>query len=134
MYEYHGWANIREDTFFIEEDNISNIIESIRHYILNLKWNSGILDIIPVNGEYHLILSGFSNHSFVEKDIIELYNFVAKISPGSYGLLYVRDDEDTNGNDNRFRVFVLSRGNLCERKDPFLSPFIPVVEDEDLSN
>ena len=135
MYEYHGWANIRENTFSIEEDedNISSIIESIRQYISSLKWNSGLLDICPVNGEYHLILTGFSNHSYVEKDIINLYNFVAEISPGSYGLLYVHDDEDMNGNDNSFSVFVLTRGSLRRHKDPFLSPFIPVVEDYDES-
>jgi Immunity protein 7 len=46
----------------------------------------------------------------------------------SYGLLYTRDDEDP-AHEHTFRVFVLARGTLTERADPFLSPFVPGVED-----
>ena len=51
------------------------------------------------------------------------------MAPGSYGLLYLHDDEDTNGFHNAFQVFVLSKGNFILCKDPFLSPYIPRVED-----
>ena len=51
-----------------------------------------------------------------------------RITPGSYGLLYTLDDEDA-AHVNAFRVYVLARGALVERTDPFLSPFVPVVED-----
>ena len=64
--------------------------------------------------------------------MVNLFQYIAKIAPGSYGLLYIRDDEDhLRGNDyeNCFRVWRLCRGTLIELDDPFLSPAIPVVED-----
>ncbi|NOU92933.1 hypothetical protein GC093_06750 [Paenibacillus sp. LMG 31456] len=48
---------------------------------------------------------------------------------GSYGLLYTQDDEDVEDN-NKFVVWKLTRGILTREKDSFLSPYIPVVEDE----
>ncbi|KRF32213.1 hypothetical protein ASG93_04815 [Paenibacillus sp. Soil787] len=53
--------------------------------------------------------------------------------PGSYGLLYVHNDEDFKGEDdnsNNFIVWKLARGKLTQEKDNYLSPYIPVVEDE----
>jgi hypothetical protein len=52
---------------------------------------------------------------------------VARELPDSYGLLYVRDDDHTEF-DNEFRVWRMARGDFSERADPFLSPVIPTVE------
>ena len=50
--------------------------------------------------------------------------------PGSWGLIYERDDEmlDPPG-PNAFRVRVLARGTIVERPDSFLSPCNPIIED-----
>src|SRR5215467_2984439 len=48
--------------------------------------------------------------------------------PGSYGLLYVWDDE-SNQHPNEFRVFKLARGRVTEHSDVLLSPVIPALED-----
>ncbi|MEK4043319.1 Imm7 family immunity protein [Paenibacillus sp. FSL H8-0048] len=32
------------------------------------------------------------------------------VAPGSYGLLYMRDDEDIEGFNNEFKVFILKLG------------------------
>lgn len=131
MYEFHGWACIRETPNVVDEERLDKIIDSIKLFIKNLNWTTGILDIQAVNGEYHLSVSGLTNHKGKDaKDVLTLYRFIAQKAPGSYGLLYTRDDEDQSGNDNRFQVLVLVRGSLVEREDPFLSPFVTVVEDE----
>ncbi|GMQ63650.1 Imm7 family immunity protein [Vallitalea maricola] len=131
MYEFHGWAVIQETPQVIDEENIDDIAKMIEDYIDNLNWESGILKIFAVNGEYQIIVSGLSNHKTQEsEELLGVYKYIAKIAPGSYGLLYVKDDEDTKGLDNEFIVYTLVRGNLSIQKDTFLSPFIPIVEDE----
>ncbi|MNN35540.1 hypothetical protein D3C81_1493930 [compost metagenome] len=86
----------------------------------------------PANGIYHLSVGGFLNRKTSEaEEIIKLYQFIAEHASGSYGLLYTRDDEDIEGYDNEFRVFVLARGSLQLKEDVFLSPFVPVVEDNE---
>ncbi|TXK84669.1 Imm7 family immunity protein [Paenibacillus sp. N3.4] len=131
MYEYHGWATIQEASYFIEEEeHIDEIIEEIKEYIHELNWRQGDLQIRAVNGEFHLLVSGFSNHNYEEPYLLNLYRFIASKAPGSYGLLYIRDGTDVNGKNNIFRVIVLARGNISEQSDPFLSPCVPVIEDE----
>ncbi len=129
MYEFHGWATIRE-AFNEEnenEDYLDKIFGMIIGYIKLLNWHSGFIDVKSVNGAYHFCISGFRNHkdSLVD-DLFELYAFIARIAPGSYGILYARDDDV----ENKFRAFILKRGTLVEYEDPFLSPFIPTVEDK----
>jgi len=131
MYEFHGWVVIRETPKIVDEENIDYIVQDIEQTINKLNWNSGVLKLFVVNGEYRILVSGLSNHKAQEaEEVFELYKYVAKIARGSYGLLYVRDDEDIAGLDNEFVVHVLVRGNFTIQKDTFLSPFIPVVEDE----
>lgn len=131
MYEFHGWATIHESIVEADAGRLDSIVNGLKDYISNLHWNSGLLNVYAVNGEYHLSLGGFLNRKTVEaKEIIKLYLLIADRAPGSYGLLYTRDDEDTDGFENEFRVFVLARGILQEKKDIFLSPVIPVIENE----
>lgn len=130
MVELHGWATIRETTSVDGEENIDIIVQKIKSRIVELNWNSGVLDLKAVNGEYHLCVSCFTNRKGKDiSDVFEFYEYIAKIAPGSYGLIYFRDDEDINGIDNIFMVYVLARGVIHEKKDVFLSPFTPVVED-----
>lgn len=59
-----------------------------------------------------------------EGDRLDLFlAVIARRLPGSYGLIYERDDEmpDPPG-PNAFRVRVMAAGTLTERQDPFLSP------------
>ncbi|MGR6542089.1 Imm7 family immunity protein [Paenibacillus tundrae] len=54
---------------------------------------------------------------------------IGVMAPGSYGMLYVFNDEHPK-HFNEFNVYVLTRGNVEERNDPFLSPLIPTVADD----
>lgn len=130
MYEYHGWVTLREAPYFVEDGKINKIAQQISNYIEELNIDLGISNVHSINGEFFLLISGFNNHSDIHSTILQLYKFIARVSPGSYGLLYTRDDEDLNGKHNEFCVCVLSRGKLDIKSDPFLSPFISVVEDE----
>jgi hypothetical protein len=132
MYEFHGWATIHETTKEVDAGGLSGIIENIRNIILKMSWSGDLLKLYSVNGVYHLAVGGFLNRRTSEaEEIFFLYKFIAEQAPGSYGLLYTKDDEDIEGYDNEFRVLVLARGEVRQLNDAFLSPFVPMIEDGD---
>jgi hypothetical protein len=134
MYEYHGWITVRafyENKEHENEDEILNkIVDQIRNHIIELNWGHGVLDIRAINAEYHIWTSGYHNHKPMEQDTpVEFFKYVGMLAPGSYGILYVRDDYDmVDGNYNKFKAYVLAQGKLQEHSDPFLSPFVPTAE------
>jgi hypothetical protein len=129
MFEYHGWATIRVS--FSEDFDEARVINEVKMFINSLNWPTGVLDLRAVNGEYHLWVAGFDNHKpHNDYDPVQVYGYICKIAPASYGILYVRDDEDINGHENEFRIYAMARGKLTEKQDNLLSPFIPTVEDE----
>jgi len=131
MYEYHGWATIRDTPKNADEDNICKTVKIINELIQVHSSFFDAIDLRAVNGAYHLWIAGYRNHKPEGVDDPKIFiEKLAEIAPGSYGLLYVMDDEDPNGFNNEFQVFVLARGKLTKRNDTFLSPFIPVVEDQ----
>ncbi len=90
-----------------------------------------IVQLQRYNGCDSLMIAGQHNHR--GDYVIDLFRWMAANAPGSYGLLYIRDDEDSHrGGDftNVFRVWRLCRGTITEMDDPFLSPAISTVEDE----
>jgi hypothetical protein len=70
---------------------------------------------------------------------VDVLRWLAATGPGSYGLVYVHDDEDVgdagrlrgrDGTDrsNEFRVWRLLGGTVEELADPFLSPIVPRID------
>ena len=131
MVELHGWALIRENfTVDNEDENLEQIITLISQEIEKLHEDEALLRIAYSNGEATVTATKFTNHfSDDVKKIIDLFKLIAVLAPGSYGLLYFRDDEDTTGLSNDFQVFVLSKGTLIVQRDTFLSPYCLMVED-----
>jgi hypothetical protein len=138
VYSVHGWATIspsykNDDTVDDLLDHMDElrgqIADKIRHLGLDRtdRWTNPFAEIHALNYATHLWLSGSNNHPRWHETIMELFTYIATVAPGSYGLLYVENDEDTE-HPNQFRVWVLARGALVERGDPFLSPHFPVVE------
>lgn len=130
MYQYHGWAVVLastgDETCYEEEV----IFETVEKYIKDLQANVDVLDIKVINGQYHLWMSGLWNHEPSSKfHPVEIMKNVGIQAPGSYGMLYVYNDEHPI-HFNEFNVYVLKRGNVEEKHDPFLSPLIPVVTDD----
>ena len=74
-------------------------------------------------------LAGLSNHrGTLEEALINVFQGIGKKAPGSYGLLYISDDENPQF-DNEFRVGKLIRGKFEFVTDCYLSPRIPTIED-----
>ena len=128
MVEMHGWITIRE-TYEVTDDanNIDAIVDDINRNLDEL----GYPDLKPkwINGECFFQCSVFTNHlGEHNQDILNIYYLIAKKAVGSYGLLYVHDDESET-DSNVFVVYKLARGKVERTVDTLLSPFIPTVED-----
>ena len=132
MFEFHGWITLR-DVFTCEmeeNDNFDAIADEFRIELEKMDWCNGFHDIRIVNGEYQMIISGFLNHRSQEvDDLFDLYEKISKKAIGSYGLLYIHDDEDKSGNDNNFIVYSIAKGKIQKHIDTYLSPFIGTVEE-----
>jgi hypothetical protein len=141
MYSAHGWATIWPS--FKNDDSVDDLLEQERLEALRdqiaahiqhggLERTEGRMnpfaEIRTLNNEMHLWLSGNNNHAQWHEAIVDLFHYIASVAPGAYGLLYTMNDEDA-AHPNQFRVWVLARGALVERGDPFLSPYFPTVED-----
>ncbi|MFI1791029.1 CbrC family protein [Streptomyces olivaceoviridis] len=61
-----------------------------------------MLDLRWMNGAPFIHRGGYSNHRS-SPDLVELFEYVAAVAPGSYGLLHVHDDEEP-GHENDVRV------------------------------
>jgi Immunity protein 7 len=86
-----------------------------------------------LNGKDMVFLQGYPNRprgidkEKLDNALVDLFERIAALAPGSYGLLYaLNDDVDPN-----FQVWMLRKGKVERRDDPFFSPFVPTVEDRD---
>ncbi|MFC4456559.1 Imm7 family immunity protein [Deinococcus sonorensis] len=138
MFEFHGWFGLQEAAHFVDEGSRwDEIIEGIKARVAALNWGTGEYNLVAevrlMNGEAFLHLTGNKNHrGVIGQELADLLTYVAREAPGSYGLLYWRDDEGKPpaGRWN-FQVTVMARGALSTRFDPFLSPTFPVLEVSD---
>lgn len=133
MVEYYGWINLSDSTYESDDKEMNIVLSKLYSYISKYKLNdtSGLINLHKVNGSHQLLVTGNTNHlSQNVIDIFNLYEFIAEIAKGSYGLLYIKNDESEDA-FNEFEVFVLARGKIKKEKDPFLSPCIPVIEDDE---
>ena len=130
MIEFNGWAIIRE-SYKEELDNenlLVSIIEQIEIKISKLNFVNEIYSLKALNGTYHLSI--MANHNHRTEHIIEFFKWVSEISKGSYGILYIQDDEDYGRkNENKFKVLSMKKGRVKELDDIYLSPVNPEVEE-----
>jgi hypothetical protein len=131
MFEYHGWITLRPTAEALDDEpplrisEIQALVDEFAGYAL--------MDLQPMNGTYYLHLGGNPNHRGQHGEaVVDLFAKVGQRAPGSYGLLYVHDDEHPR-HMLSFRVFRLVRGTVTEHADHLLSPVIPTLEDEDMS-
>lgn len=121
MVEYYGWINLRDSTYESDNKEMNIVLSKLYSYISKYKLNdtSGLVNLHKVNGSYQLLVTGNTNHLSQDViDIFNLYEFIAEIAKGSYGLLYIRNDESEDA-FNEFEVFVLARGKIKKEKDLF---------------
>ncbi|MFF9483362.1 Imm7 family immunity protein [Streptomyces sp. NPDC014676] len=127
MFEYHGWITVRETAAGDDDEpRLRRIVDELRLHIARMD-SPYLLDLRWMNGEPFIHLGGCSNHRSLP-DVAELFEHVAAVAPGSYGLLHIRDDEE-QGHENDVRVLKLVRGTVTQHTEALLSPCIPTVED-----
>lgn len=130
MVELHSWITIRKTYEICEdEDDLDRVIQNINQLIQGLRYIEVSLKV--KNGEHYIEFSLYTNHFSADvKEYINFFTEIGKIAKGSYGLLFLHNDEDTI-HSNEFQIWRLSRGELRKFEDRILSPLIPVVEDFD---
>lgn len=129
MFEYHGWVTVQatasgDDDAALLERLVDRVHRAIRDAgdvdLVDLRWSAGM----PM-----LHFAGFDKHGGrLAPDLLELFTRAGELAPGSYGLLYMWDDQDPE-HDNEFRVYRMARGQVTEREDPHLTPVAPTVLD-----
>lgn len=134
MFEYHGWVTIFDSPGDdIDESMLRRTAERVQRKLAELG-DQHLLDLRWINGQPSVHLAGFASHSGGWADrITELYAQIARLAPGSYGLLYVRDPEHAFHGEE-FRIYRMARGQVTEHADPFLSPVAPVIQDGHLAD
>ncbi len=128
MVEYNGWFSINESLNGENENEIISVALEIERFINFINDSNGLIVLKPMNGKYYLHIGGYTNHRNQEiEEVFSLLNFISEIAKGSYGLLYYRDDEDKNKN-NEFIIYKLAKGKITKEDDNLLSPCNPKIE------
>ncbi|MFE7435164.1 Imm7 family immunity protein [Streptomyces tendae] len=127
MFEYHGWITVRETAADDDDEpRLRQIVDELHLRIAQMD-SPYLLDLRWMNGEPFIHLGGSSNHRS-SPDVVELFEHVAVVAPGSYRLLHIHDDEEPD-HENEVRVLRLVRGMVTQHTEALLSPYIPTVED-----
>lgn len=134
MIELHGWLTIRNhydgSDEFDDNSVINELMEKIKTKINENLFDDKMIQLDFHNGSLCLSMTLYTNHfGGACQNVFSLIRYISDIAPGSYGLVYLYDDEDENGHENTFQVFVLAKGRLTKHQDTFLSPLNPKVED-----
>jgi len=131
MHEFHAWIGLSESTEESDRGGLQDAVGELQELAADSKWHDAVFEVRNLNGQYFVTAEGMVNRRREEGERLDLFlAIIARKLPGSWGLIYERDDEmpDPPG-PNAFRVRVLARGRIVERPDPFLSPCNPVIED-----
>src|SRR5690348_3445639 len=116
MYSTHGWATIwpsykNDDAVdeLLDDDKMDALRNQIADHIRQLGLDrtdqrmNPFAEIRALNYETHLWLSGSNNHAQWHEAILGVFSYIADVAPGSYGSLYIENDEDPERADH-FRV------------------------------
>lgn len=129
MIELYGWLSVRE-TYENEELFTQNIIGEITKNVQSIIENNKCIKLRYANGTPFINTLFCSNHRTNKTDeIIETYKRISETSSGSYGIIYLQDDEDKE-HFNGFQIFVFKKGSCNYYTDTNFSPCIPTIEGE----
>jgi hypothetical protein len=130
MFEYHAWLTIHSSPGDEAEEDLQAAVSAAERELQPVQGGTTDISLRWVNGMAQLHMSGFLNHRSSEgQQVIEVFERIGQIAPGSYGVLFARDDEDPDGHQNEFQILVMRRGSILAVPDRLLSPYIPIVED-----
>jgi hypothetical protein len=128
VFEWHGWAAIvaspgADDDAAAEARQRDAEARVARAIADAAGVANETLDVRSANGSVHVWLAGSHNHR--DETVIGLFRSIAEAAPGSYGVMYVLDDEVSY----TWERLVMRRGAVSREVDTSLSPHIGVVED-----
>jgi len=130
--DIYGWAVIRETYSAFDDDYDDTALHAVCEDVKSRfdPSDSNVrMDLRYLNGTAVLQVALAKNrYTPASEELIDLFRYVGRVAPGSYGLLHLNDDGPPYG-DNTMHVLVLARGRLARRVDPFLTPLIPRTED-----
>jgi hypothetical protein len=128
VFEWHGWATIVASPG-VEDDAAAQARQrdAEARVARVIAGAAGVtnetLDLRSANGSVHVWLAGSHNHR--DETVIGLFRSIALLAPGSYGVMYVLDDDVSY----IWERWVMRRGTVNREVDASLSPHIGVVED-----
>jgi hypothetical protein len=128
MIDFSGWIFLSDSTVESELVEVERCVSELRCRIEELNLSSSCFRFENPGGQPVLLLSGMANRRRAEHDDFDA--FLARLArdlPGSWGVIYWRDDESETG--NAYRVIRVSRGAVTIHDDVLLSPCNPVIED-----
>ena len=131
MHEFHAWVGLAESPLDDDDERFVAGLAEVERIVADSVWHDATFAVKCLNGSYFFTATGLVNRRRAEGERLDLLlSVIAEKLPGSWGLVYERDDEmpEPHG-PNAFRVRVLARGLITERVDHFLSPCMPVIED-----
>lgn len=131
VYQFQGWFGLVPSTDEADVSVVEQAVQSLRVLVTELSEHLPLGEIRALNGEHFLFVAGAGNRPRDTPDKLQMVlDTIATSLPGSYGLLYERDDEQPDpALANTFTVRVLARGKVTQSPDPFLSPIVPTIED-----
>jgi hypothetical protein len=101
------------------KNTIQKIIDNELQQVVNR-----VFSLQMLNGNCVLSVVGSTNHKTKSVDeVINLFFKIAEMAPGTYGLLYLYDDEDKDGKNDEFQVYKVAKGEVTVEKDTLLSPY-----------
>ncbi|MBH0777000.1 Imm7 family immunity protein [Nocardia bovistercoris] len=131
MFEYHGWVTVQHSASDESDAQLEGAYRAAEDIVRSLMSGRGLADIRIVNGVAQVHLAGFLNRRGCEgEEVIDSFCGIGTVAPGSYGMMYIRDDEDRSGLGNEFQVLVMRQGVTAVVRDTHLSPCIPMIEDD----
>jgi hypothetical protein len=134
MYEFFGWFSLNHTTTGEGDDPevVQATAARLAPFLDPDAWPTSSAELRWHNGELYLVLSGLVNRRRFEAEAIDaMLDIISRDLPGSYGLLYERDDERTDPpGPDAFAVRRMAKGVITNRLDALLSPTIPTIEDE----
>jgi len=125
MYEYHSWITAR---YHAHDTNASLQIECwYQAQSLLTQFDFPLKASVQYIGLDTIHIAGHHNHASTKAE--EFLRRIVEITPGSYGIMHIHDDEDPKF-FNSFKKLTLKRRNVEEPIDNDLSPYTPVLEGE----
>lgn len=130
MFELHAWFQLSHDAFESDQVAIDAALPAIRAAVEALDESNSATTkacLLPRNGTYYVTVVIDANRRRYEAELLDrLVAVIAETLPGSYGLIYERDDEAIPPD---FRVRRLARGLVTDHDESLLSPAVPTIED-----